>query len=152
MNQKGKKTTAYFFFFFFSATDRNAKRVMYQLEALKHNNIMPGLLPGWTRKDIEQLPNFDTLVNDMHQLIACHVHHAVVFNTNVLKVHHCYLSVTTFSSRYALPSSPSFVRSEKSTLSSSFTFPLFSDVIYSIEDKYCYIILISSLISSLILL
>ena len=151
MNQKGKKTTAYFFFFFL-ATDRNAKRVMYQLEALKHNNIMPGLLPGWTRKDIERLPNFDTLVNDMHQLIACRVHHAVVFNTNVLKVHHCYLSVTTFSSRYALPSSPSFVRSEKSTLSSSFTFPLFSDVIYSIEDKYCYIILISSLISSLILL
>ena len=31
--------------------------VLYTLEALKHNN-MPGLLPGWTRKDIEQLPNF----------------------------------------------------------------------------------------------
>ena len=32
--------------------------VLYILEALRHNNIMPGLLPGWTRKDIEQLPNF----------------------------------------------------------------------------------------------
>ena len=31
--------------------------VLYILEALRHNN-MPGLLPGWTRKDIEQLPNF----------------------------------------------------------------------------------------------
>ena len=30
--------------------------VLYILEALRHNN-MPGLLPGWTRKDIEQLPN-----------------------------------------------------------------------------------------------
>ena len=148
MNQKGKKTTAYFFFWL----RIEMLNVLCILEALRHNNIMPGLLPGWTRKDIEQLPNFDTLVNDMHQLIACRVHHAVVFNTNVLKVHHCYLSVTTFSSRYALPSSPSFVRSEKSTLSSSFTFPLFSDVIFSIKDKYCYIILISSLISSLILL
>ena len=32
--------------------------VLYILEALRHNYIMPGLLPGWTRKDIEQLPNF----------------------------------------------------------------------------------------------
>ena len=32
--------------------------VLYILEALRHNNIMPGLLPGWTRKDIEQLPIF----------------------------------------------------------------------------------------------
>ena len=32
--------------------------VLYILEALRHNNIMPGLLPGWTRKDIEQQPNF----------------------------------------------------------------------------------------------
>ena len=32
--------------------------VLYILEALRHNNIMPGLQPGWTRKDIEQLPNF----------------------------------------------------------------------------------------------
>ena len=32
--------------------------VLYILEALRHNNIMPGLLPEWTRKDIEQLPNF----------------------------------------------------------------------------------------------
>ena len=32
--------------------------VLYILEALRHNNIMPGLLPGWTRKDIEQLPDF----------------------------------------------------------------------------------------------
>ena len=31
--------------------------VLYILEALRHNNIMPGLLPGWTRKDIEQQPN-----------------------------------------------------------------------------------------------
>ena len=31
--------------------------VLYILEPLRHNN-MPGLLPGWTRKDIEQLPNF----------------------------------------------------------------------------------------------
>ena len=30
--------------------------VLYILEALRHNYIMPGLLPGWTRKDIEQLP------------------------------------------------------------------------------------------------
>ena len=32
--------------------------VLYILGALKHNDIMPGLLPGWTRKDIEQLPNY----------------------------------------------------------------------------------------------
>ena len=32
--------------------------VLYILEALRHNNIMPGLLPGWNRKDIEQLPKF----------------------------------------------------------------------------------------------
>ena len=32
--------------------------VLYILEALKHNNIMPRLLPWWTRKDIEQLSNF----------------------------------------------------------------------------------------------
>ena len=31
--------------------------VLYILEVLRHNN-MPGLLPGWTRKDIEQLPIF----------------------------------------------------------------------------------------------
>ena len=31
--------------------------VLYILEALRYNN-MQGLLPGWTRKDIEQLPNF----------------------------------------------------------------------------------------------
>ena len=30
---------------------------LYILEALRHN-YMPGLLPGWTRKDTEQLPNF----------------------------------------------------------------------------------------------
>ena len=28
---------------------------LYILEALRHNYMMPGLLPGWTRKDIEQL-------------------------------------------------------------------------------------------------
>ena len=33
-------------------------KVLYILEGLRHNDIMPGLLPGWTRKDIEQLPNF----------------------------------------------------------------------------------------------
>ena len=32
--------------------------VLYILEALRHNNIMQRLLPGWTRKNIEQLPNF----------------------------------------------------------------------------------------------
>ena len=31
--------------------------VLYILEALRHNN-MPGFLPGRTREDIEQLPNF----------------------------------------------------------------------------------------------
>ena len=30
--------------------------VLYILEAQRHNDIMPGLLPGWTKKDIEQLP------------------------------------------------------------------------------------------------
>ena len=28
------------------------------LGPFRHNNIKPGLLPEWTRKDIEQLPNF----------------------------------------------------------------------------------------------
>ena len=32
--------------------------VWYIVETLRHNNIMPGLLPGWTRKDIEQQSNF----------------------------------------------------------------------------------------------
>ena len=32
--------------------------VLYILEALRYNNNMPDLLPEWTRKDIEQLPNF----------------------------------------------------------------------------------------------
>ena len=32
--------------------------VLYILEALRHNDNMPGLLPGRTRKDIEQLPIF----------------------------------------------------------------------------------------------
>ena len=32
--------------------------VLYILEALRHNDIMPGLLPGWTRKDLEELPEF----------------------------------------------------------------------------------------------
>ena len=31
--------------------------MLYILEALRHNN-MPGLLPGGSRKDIEQLPRF----------------------------------------------------------------------------------------------
>ena len=30
---------------------------LYILEALRHNDIMPGLLPGYL-PDIEQLPNF----------------------------------------------------------------------------------------------
>ena len=32
--------------------------VLYLLEALRHKNVMPGLLPELTRKDIEQLPIF----------------------------------------------------------------------------------------------
>ena len=35
-----------------------AKSIYYILEALRHNNIMPGLPDGRTRKDIEQPPNF----------------------------------------------------------------------------------------------
>ena len=31
--------------------------LLYILEAVRHNNIMPGLLPGRIRKDIEQQPN-----------------------------------------------------------------------------------------------
>ena len=31
--------------------------VFYILEALRHNNFMPGLLPGRTGKDTEQQPN-----------------------------------------------------------------------------------------------
>ena len=33
-------------------------KVLYILEVLRHNNIMPRLLLGRTRKDIEGLPNF----------------------------------------------------------------------------------------------
>ena len=32
--------------------------VLHILEVLRHNDIMPGLLPGRTRKDLEQQPNF----------------------------------------------------------------------------------------------
>ena len=32
--------------------------VLYILEALRHNNIMQRLLPGWTIKDIEKLSDF----------------------------------------------------------------------------------------------
>ena len=32
--------------------------VLYILEALRHNNIMPGLLPRWTRKEKKQPPIF----------------------------------------------------------------------------------------------
>ena len=32
--------------------------LLYILKALRRNDIMPGVLPGWTRKYIEQLPNF----------------------------------------------------------------------------------------------
>ena len=38
--------------------------VLYILEALRHN-YMPGLLPGWTRKDTEQLPSFFRLQVEM---------------------------------------------------------------------------------------
>ena len=36
--------------------------VLYILEALRHNDILPGILPGWTRKDVQQLPNFFLLL------------------------------------------------------------------------------------------
>ena len=40
--------------------------VLYILESLGHNNIMPGLQPGRTRMDIEQQPNsFFRLRNEM---------------------------------------------------------------------------------------
>ena len=32
--------------------------VLYILEALRDNNIMQGVLPGWTKKKVEQLSNF----------------------------------------------------------------------------------------------
>ena len=38
--------------------------VLYILEALTHNNIMPGLLPGWTRKDIKEQANVFFLDKD----------------------------------------------------------------------------------------
>ena len=41
--------------------------VLYILEALRHND-MPGLLPGWTRKDIEQLPIFFSTVEMLNVL------------------------------------------------------------------------------------
>ena len=48
--------------------------VLYILEALRHNNIMPGLLPGWTRKDIEQLPNFFFSAKDRNaKLKTCYI-------------------------------------------------------------------------------
>ena len=48
--------------------------VLYILEALRHNNIMPGLLPGWTRKDIEQLPNFFFSATDRNaKLKTCYI-------------------------------------------------------------------------------
>ena len=33
------------------------QNVLYILEALSHNNILPGLLPEKARKDIKRLPN-----------------------------------------------------------------------------------------------
>ena len=54
MNQKGYwEQLPNFFFLRVEILD-----VFYTLEALRHNNMMPELLPGWIRKDIEQLPNF----------------------------------------------------------------------------------------------
>ena len=32
--------------------------LLYILEAVRDNNMKPGLLPGWTRKNMEQKPNF----------------------------------------------------------------------------------------------
>ena len=32
--------------------------VLYILEALRHKNIVRGLIPEWDRKDTEQNPNF----------------------------------------------------------------------------------------------
>ena len=43
MNQKGYKTTAYLSFLRLRVEMLN---VLYILEALRHNNNMPGLLPG----------------------------------------------------------------------------------------------------------
>ena len=40
--------------------------VLYILEALRDNNIMPGLLSEWTRKDIEQQPNFFFAATDQN--------------------------------------------------------------------------------------
>ena len=48
--------------------------VLFILKALKHNNIMPELLPGWTRKDIEKLPNFFFSAKDRNAKIkTCYI-------------------------------------------------------------------------------
>ena len=44
--------------FFFFRLRFEMLNVLYMLDALRHSNIMPGLLPGQTRKDIKQPPNF----------------------------------------------------------------------------------------------
>ena len=54
VNQKGYRTIAFFFF----RLRIKMLHVLYILEVLRHINIMPGLLPGKTRKDIEQQNNF----------------------------------------------------------------------------------------------
>ena len=47
MNQKGYRTSSLFFIFFFFLRLRvEMLSVLYILEALRHNCIMPGLLPG----------------------------------------------------------------------------------------------------------
>ena len=61
MKQKGYRTTAQFFFG--GGGGEGGVRVeilnvLYILEALMHNNIMTGRLPGWTTKDIEPLADF----------------------------------------------------------------------------------------------
>ena len=43
--------------FFYSYVSK-CSTLLYIVEALRHNDIIPELLPGWTRKDIEQLPIF----------------------------------------------------------------------------------------------
>ena len=59
MNQKGYKTTAEIFFLRLRVEMLN---VLYILETLRHNDIMLGLLPEWTRNDLEQLPKFILLL------------------------------------------------------------------------------------------
>ena len=45
--------------------------VLFILEALRHNYIMPGLLPGWTRKDIEQPRGGGGIRADLEDALNC---------------------------------------------------------------------------------